>query len=102
MGRLVANRSLAAILPKGSEGGKEFARIVDLLLFRNAEKEQRTITLLNDSAGDFAGLDSYSSLPRRAGTIGFQYKFFASPLSDEHRAEIKESLESAITHFKKS
>ena len=90
---LPETRPLSAILPKGSEGGLEFARIVDLLLFHDARRQGRNITLFSDRAGDYHGLDSFSDMGLRlTGTVGYQYKFYPSPLSKEHRKEIEESL----------
>ncbi len=43
--RLPSVKSLSEILPKGTEGGKEFARIVDLLLFHEARRSGRKISL---------------------------------------------------------
>ena len=39
-------KTLYDILPKGAEGGKEFARIVDLLLFHEARRSGRNIALI--------------------------------------------------------
>ena len=93
--RLPAVPTLSSILPAGTEGGKEFARIIDLLLFHEARREGKTFNPFNDSAGDYASLDSFSSGIRTNGRTGYQYKFFPSPLSSSHRAEIKKSLFSA-------
>jgi energy-coupling factor transporter ATP-binding protein EcfA2 len=102
--RLPETRTLSQILPKGTEGGKEFARIVDLLLFHEARRKGRTINLFSDVSGDYRGLDSFGASSdglRRNGTEGYQYKFFPSPLSAKHRAEIKASLKKAAEHQKK-
>ena len=102
--RLPETRTLAQILPKGTEGGKEFARIVDLLLFHEARRKGRTINLFSDVSGDYRGLDSFGASSdglRRNGTEGYQYKFFPSPLSAKHRAEIKASLKKAAGHQEK-
>lgn len=94
--RLPEVRTLAQILPKGTEGGKEFARIVDMLLFFRGQKEGRTVSLFSDRAGDFRGLDSYEDFQlRRDQTVGYQYKFFNSPLSNAHRQEIEAALAKA-------
>jgi len=92
--RLPEVKILYDILPKGAEGGKEFARIVDLLLFHEARRKSKKITIFNDAAGDFNGLDSFEGDAfRREGTTGYQYKFYPSPLSAKHRKEIEDSLE---------
>jgi hypothetical protein len=101
--RLPETLTLAQILPKGTEGGKEFARIVDLLLFHEARRNGRTIQLFSDASGDFRGLDSFGAgegTLRRDGTVGYQYKFYSSPFSDAHRAEIKGALKQAAEHQK--
>jgi len=102
MNRLPATKSLSDKIPAGAEGGKEFARIVDLLLFHRSHKTNDSLTLFDDSAGDYAGLDSLTHSFRKSGTIGFQYKFFRSPLKPEHRRDIEESLKRAILHANKS
>ncbi|MBS1827084.1 MAG: NACHT domain-containing protein [Acidobacteria bacterium] len=88
--RLQETKSLWDILPKGTEGGKEFARVVDLLRFHEARRAGRSITLYSDAAGDFHGLDGFEDSP--AGHVGFQYKFIPSPFTPSHRAEIEKSL----------
>lgn len=97
MSRLPAERSLSNILPSGAEGGKEFARIVDLLLFFDARKRNINLTLFSDRSGDTFGLDAFEGRES-----GYQYKFFPSPLSDNHRSEIVKSLQAAIEGSKKS
>ena len=79
--RLPAVPSLAKILPKGTESGKEFGRIVDLLLFHEARRSGKKLTVFNDAAGDYMGMDSFEGDAfRKTGTTGYQYKFpFALP-----------------------
>ncbi|UGY04848.1 NACHT domain-containing protein [Bradyrhizobium quebecense] len=89
--RLPNVHSLTHILPKGAESGKEFARVVDLLLFQEARRQGRSITLLNDTSGDYRGLDSFEADGKGIG-VGYQYKFFSSPLSDDHRTSITAAL----------
>ncbi len=63
----------------------------------------KTITLFSDAAGDFRGLDSFEpALSRRDGATGYQYKFYPSPLSDDHRSEILKALSSADKTRKRS
>ncbi|GHO51453.1 NACHT domain-containing protein [Ktedonospora formicarum] len=94
--RLPEVKTLYDLLPKGTEGGKEFARIIDLLLFHEARRSGKNITIFNDAAGDYHGLDSFESEAlRQEGTIGYQYKFYPSPLSPEHRQDIIQSLKKA-------
>lgn len=94
--RLPAVPSLSKILPSGTEGGKEFSRIINLLLFNDAKKQGIEYSLFDDAAGDFEGLDGYSRKNKSKDVIGYQYKFFPSPLSDAHRAEISKSLTNAL------
>lgn len=92
--RLPAVKNLYEMLPSGAEGGKEFARLVDLLLFHDGRRSGKKISLFNDAAGDYHGLDSFSGDTfRKEGTTGYQYKFYPSPLSNAHRKAIVESLE---------
>jgi hypothetical protein len=92
--RLPPVRTLAQVLPKGAEGGKEFSRVVNLLLFFDARRRNRPVTLLDDAAGDFAGLDALQK--DGAVLVGYQYKFYPSPLTNAQRAEVKKSLEDAL------
>lgn len=91
-------KTLYQILPSGTVGGKEFARIVDLLLYQEARREDRNITLFSDVAGDYNGLDSFEDgTSRSKKMIGYQYKFFPSPLSANHRSEIIKALDNAFS-----
>ncbi|HEX7335021.1 MAG TPA: NACHT domain-containing protein [Pyrinomonadaceae bacterium] len=99
--RLPAVPTLYQMLPKGVDGGKEFARLVDLLLFHEGRRSNRKVGLFSDVAGDYHGLDSFAGdVFRKAGTTGYQYKFFPSPLSNEHRKAIVDSLERTISSQK--
>src|SRR5215510_4645113 len=92
--RIPQVKTLYEMLPKGAEGGKEFARLMDLLLFHEGRRTGKKIGLFSDVAGDYHGLDSFSGDAfRKEGTTGYQYKFYPSPLSDTHRQSIIESLE---------
>jgi len=97
MSRLPPVKPLSQILPSGSEGGKEFARIVDLLLFYDARRNNGNVTLFNDRSGDTFGLDAFDS-----AKSGYQYKFFPSPLTSGHRKEIVEALKKAAAAHDKS
>lgn len=92
--------SLSAMLPKGTEGGKELARIAGLLLFQDARRIGREFVMFDDAAGDYEGLDSFSRRSKSDSLIGYQYKFFPSPLSDEHRKEIRASVRNALARSK--
>jgi energy-coupling factor transporter ATP-binding protein EcfA2 len=91
--RLPETRRLTDILPAGREGGLEFARIVDLLLFHEARRNGRTFNLFSDRAGDYGGMDSFADSGLRViSRVGYQYKFYPSPLSNEHRSGIKAAI----------
>ncbi|UVL17663.1 NACHT domain-containing protein [Pseudomonas sp. B21-044] len=94
--RLPAVKSLSSILPTGTEGGKEFARILGLLLFHEAKRVGTDFSLFDDASGDFEGLDGYIREKKSKEITGFQYKFFPSPLKDSHRSEIVKSLRNAM------
>jgi len=100
--RIPAEVDLTKILPGGVEGGKEFARVIDLLLFYDAQRKGVRSLLFNDAAGDYRGLDSLQDdRMRTTGTTGYQYKFYPSPLSDNHRADIEDTLITASANKKK-
>lgn len=94
--RLPAVHSLSSILPAGAEGGKEFARVVGLLLFKDARNNNLEFSIFDDASGDYQGLDGFSRKPKSKEITGYQYKFFSSPLTSSHRQEIKKSLRNAI------
>lgn len=94
--RLPEAKTLYDILQKGTEGGREFARIVDLLLFHEARRAGKTISISGDVTVDYRGLDSFEGdIFRREGTVGYQYKFYPSPLSSKHRDIVVKSLKRA-------
>lgn len=94
--RLPKVRSLSQILPSGTEGGKEFARIIDLLMAHEARSRGENLTLFDDASGDFASLDSFSNQQTGGQRVGYQYKFFSSPLSNQHRSAIKKTIDQAV------
>ncbi|MDO8040043.1 NACHT domain-containing NTPase [Janthinobacterium sp. SUN137] len=98
--RLPAVQPLSKILPSGTEGGKEFSRIIGLLLFNDERINDIHFNLFDDSSGDYEGLDSYSSKSKSKEVIGYQYKFFSSPFTDSHRQQIKLSIENSIARSK--
>lgn len=98
--RLPAVQSLSAILPPGTESGKEFARIVGLLLFQEARRSGFEFNMFDDASGDYEGLDSFSRPSKSDRATGYQYKFFPSPFSDAHRQRIRASVINAIARSK--
>ena len=100
---LPETQSLSKILPPGKEGGIEFARIVNLLLYQQARQSGKKYTTFNDAAGDYNGLDSYGGDAFHLdGTTGYQYKFYSSPLSANHRYSIEEALKRAALKHRDS
>lgn len=99
--RLPAVPSLSKLLPEGTEGGKEFSRIVGLLLLNECKRNGLEFSLFDDASGDYEGLDGFSSKFPDNTVTGFQYKFFPSPLSNQHRSLIKASLENALLRSKR-
>jgi hypothetical protein len=92
MSGIPETRTLCEILPaKSAASGREFARTVNLLLFHDARRRGEGLTLFDDRAGDFHGLDAFQ---QGAGCIavGYQHKFYPTPLSDAHRKDIEKSL----------
>lgn len=99
--RLPEVKNLFDILPSGAEGGKEFARILDLLLFHEARRQGKKFTLFSDVSGDYNGLDSYEGDAfRKSGSLGYQYKFFSTPLSAAHRHEVLTVLQKVAKNQK--
>ncbi|MBC3920342.1 NACHT domain-containing protein [Undibacterium sp. CY18W] len=99
--RLPAVPPLSQILAAGTEGGKEFGRVVGLLLFKDAKRHGLEFDLFDDASGDYEGLDGYSRKAKSKDATGYQYKFFPSPLSDGHRKQIRASLDNALTRSKR-
>ena len=84
-GRIQETRTLHELLPaKSAASGKEFARIVNLLLFHDARLHEKQLTLFDDRAGDFHGLDAFEGRENSIA-VGYQHKFYPSPLTDKHR-----------------
>lgn len=100
--RLPKVRTLSQILPKGTEGGKEFARIVDLLLINEARLRGNNVTVFDDAAGDYQSLDSLSRVVSTGVKTGYQYKFYPSPLKAQHRSSIRKALADASEKSSKS
>lgn len=90
--RLPGVRPLSKILPSGAAGGQEFSRILNLLLINESRIDGHKLTIIDDSAGDFKGFDSFWRDGSSDEMVGFQYKFYPSPLSAAHRSDIKESI----------
>jgi len=91
--------TLSKRINKGSEGGNEFARIMNLLLIAECKECSIDFVTFSDSQGDYRGVDSYA---HKWGIHyeGFQYKFYSCPLSSNHKSLIKKSLEGALEKFK--
>jgi hypothetical protein len=77
--------------PHGTASGREFARIVNLLLFHDSRRNGRTLTLFDDRAGDYHGLDAFEKKDEII-SVGYQHKFYPCPLSSDHRSDIEKSM----------
>ncbi|ASO06042.1 hypothetical protein [Arenibacter algicola] len=88
--------SLSKIIHHGSEGGQEFARVMNQLLFEDSQLYDYHFQSYSDSAGDFKGVDAI--IERGLKKIGLQYKFFEGD-PKKGKAGIKKSLINAIDSF---
>jgi hypothetical protein len=94
-------RTLYDILPpKSSSSGREFARIVNLLLFHDGRRNGRTVSIFDDRAGDYLGLDAFETKGKSIA-VGYQHKFFPSPMGGNYRGNIEHSLQTTIESLKK-
>jgi hypothetical protein len=90
--RIPETRTLYQLLPsKSADSGREFARIVNLLLFHDARRDNRNVFLFDDRVGDFRGFDAFEVRGKRI-VCGYQHKFFPSPLTGQQRLDIEHSL----------
>jgi hypothetical protein len=87
--------SLYQRINKGSEGGSEFARLMNYLLTAEAKEEGWKIEPYSDASGDFRGLDAYAEIDKKIFE-GYQFKFFPSPLSASHKSKIIEAIKTAM------
>lgn len=94
--------TLSKLIQSGAEGGHEFARILKLLLSAEYVSFRDRLVLANDAAGDYRAVDAILRLEDQAKTpepwrtVGFQFKFFASPLSARHKRDIAKSFRAAV------
>jgi hypothetical protein len=88
--------SLSKIIHQGSEGGLEFARILNKLLFEDSQMYDYHFQSFSDSAGDFKGVDAL--MEKGLKKIGLQYKFFEGN-PKKNKANLKQSLFNAIENF---
>lgn len=95
--------SLYQKLGKGAEGALHFARIMDQLINAYDREMGREVITSSDASGDYKGVDliAIERIPynNRKHYIGYQYKFFPSPLSKNQRQEIRDSLKKAVEKF---
>ena len=95
--------SLFQKIAKGSEGGLEFARVMNLLMVAEGKERAYEVIISSDSSGDFKGVDSIiKDQPQNKDFFlhtGLQYKFFPSNLTSHHKNDIKKSLLNAIEKF---
>jgi len=83
---------------KGSEGGNEFSRFINMVLTSEYKDCNVDFFVFSDSQGDYKGVDSFIKYTETIFT-GFQYKFYPSPLSANHKYLINKSLENALEEF---
>ncbi|WP_350292677.1 hypothetical protein [uncultured Croceitalea sp.] len=88
--------SLSKIIHHGSEGGQEFARAMNQLLFEDSQLYDYHFQSYSDSAGDFKGVDAI--MERGLKKIGLQYRFFEGNPKKE-KINIKKSLIKAVESF---
>jgi len=88
-------------IKKGSEGGQEFARIMNLILIAESKDNNQLYDSSDDAAGDFKGVDAIQHGKDNFfdHQKGYQFKFYPSRLTPNHRHEIKSSLKNAIKNF---
>lgn len=88
-------------LRRGAEGGLEFARIIDQLLVADGQENGYPFQAFDDARGDAFGVDAFAKEGFRHSDqhVGYQYKFYGSPLSESARASIKRSLKKASVQF---
>jgi hypothetical protein len=89
--------SLYQKIHRGSEGGSEFARIMDELLISDSKTENYQFMSPSDRSGDYKGVDAI--IMKGSENTGLQYKFYPSPLSPNHKTEIKSSFQIAVSKF---
>jgi|GEM_PF-2654553 len=88
--------SLSKIIHQGSEGGLEFARIMNQLLFEDSQMYDYHFQSYSDSAGDFKGVDAL--MEKGLNKIGLQYKFFEGNPKN-NKSNLKNSLLNAVESF---
>ena len=84
-------------IKKGSEGGNEFSRLMNLILISEFNELNEKFNPFSDANGDYKGVDSF--VKSKVYVTGFQYKFYPSPLSTNHKSLIKKSLKDALRKF---
>lgn len=89
--------SLYYRIHRGAEGAMEFARILDKLLISESQENSESYLAYSDRTGDYKGVDGI--MIKDQDKIAFQYKFFPSPLTSDHKSAIKFSLENAVLKF---
>jgi hypothetical protein len=89
--------SLSKLIHHGSEGGQEFARILNQLLFEDSQLCDYYFQSYSDSAGDFKGVDAL--MEKGLKKIGLQYKFFEGNPKN-NKSDLKKSLFNAIENFR--
>ncbi len=89
--------SLTKIIHSGSEGGLEFSRIMNQLLFEDSQMYNYYFQSFSDSSGDYKGVDAL--MEKGFKKIGLQYKFFEGNPKSHNKSNLKKSLFNAIDNF---
>lgn len=89
--------SLSSKIKPGSQGGLEFAQIMNQLLdFESRIQDYRFISS-SDASGDYKGCDAI--FKKGDKNFGVQYKFMVNGPNSNQKSEIKKSLKNAIQKF---
>ncbi len=78
---------------KGSEGGGEFSRLMNLLLTAEAKEEGWKIEPYSDASGDYLGMDAHVG---DRIIEGYHFKFYPSPISTSHKSSIQNTIKKTI------
>jgi hypothetical protein len=89
--------SLYSRIHKGSEGGNEFARILNQLLIADSKDKGQEYIVSSDASGDYKGVDGI--LRTKDEIIGFQFKFYPNTMSSSQKSSVFRSFSNAVEKF---
>lgn len=84
-------------IKRGSEGGHEFARIMNHLLSADAKDKGHEYVVTNDASGDYKGVDGIMKMDDEK--IGFQFKFYPNPMTSGQKSSVIKSFSNARKKF---